>query len=269
MLHRKSFHRCRIIVALLATYSNTASAAIFDHDDREYVSTEPGTIFAPVGLVTRGVLIEHYTTGTLIDECDVLTSQHILGKHPPVGSRLKFTAAVGSAQQVSSVGTVIVAGGYDRSQAVDDDWLLLRLDKCIGATLGYAKLRTVPPGASELSAIESAGYPMDRSRQRLTIDPSCRIRTALAEAWLNDCATLRGNSGGPLFRISSSGGREQLEILAIQARGYIEPRAIRFNPGWENRATPVSIIAPAIAQFLTVASTEEAHSVRRRSTNQS
>jgi V8-like Glu-specific endopeptidase len=227
------------------------AAAIFNHDDREYVSTEPGTPFAPVGLVTRGLLIQHYTTGTLIDACDVLTSQHILGTRPALGKRLKFAAAVGSRLQVSSAGTVIAAGGFDRTREIGDDWLLLRLDKCIGATLGYAKIRVAPANSPELSAIASAGYPMDRSRHRLTIDPSCRIRATSAEAWLNDCATLHGNSGGPLFRISFLDGRQQLEILAIQAAGYIEPHAIPFSRGWENRATPASTIVPRISAFLT------------------
>jgi V8-like Glu-specific endopeptidase len=212
------------------------------------------------------MLIKHYMTGTLVNECDVLTSQHILGGRPAIGKRLKFTAAVGSPQQVSSSGTVIAAGGYDRVrrsqqkfEATGADWLLLRLDKCIGATLGYAKLRAAPLNPSELGSVESAGYPVDRSRHRLTIDPSCRIRSTSAEAWLNDCATLPGNSGGPLFRISSTGRRKQLEILAIQAAGYVEPRPIPFAPGWENRATPASAIAPAIRQFLTAPSGETAH----------
>jgi V8-like Glu-specific endopeptidase len=189
----------------------------------------------------------------------VLTSQHILGQRAsPIGRRLTFTGALGSKREVSSTGTVVAAGGYEKHQAADQrseargtDWLLLRLDTCLGAALGYATLRVGPKTAWELTSVESAGYPMGRSRRAgLTVDPSCQIRAVYALVWLNDCATLHGNSGGPIFRLSASGGRQQLEVFAIQSAGILQRKVMPFRQGWENQATPVSMILPQIRSYL-------------------
>jgi V8-like Glu-specific endopeptidase len=246
-------------ILLGAFCSSFASAAIFESDDRHYVSSDLGSPFSPVGLVKRGVLIEHFTIGTLVDECHVLTSQHMFNSQAsPIGKRLAFTGALGSKHQLSSGGTVIAAGGLEKYRSNDQqfvarahDWLLLRLDKCLGMTLGFAKLRAWPSGADELAHLQSVGYPMDRRRSLgLTLDPSCGIRGVYTLVWLNDCASLPGNSGGPIFRLSQSNGRPRLEIYAIQNAGWYEPKAIAFRTGIENQATPVSAILPNIQKYL-------------------
>src|SRR5438067_7901527 len=130
----------------------SSSAAIFDADDREYVSTAPGSPFSAVGLVSRGLLVEHYGTGTLIDQCHVLTAQHVLGSTgSPMRLQVNFTGALGTIHQVSSRGTVVAAGELEKYGAADKryearshDWVLIRLDKCLGAVLGYARLRPGP-----------------------------------------------------------------------------------------------------------------------------
>lgn len=252
------FRTARSVVLLTCFFASASTAAIFNTDDRRFVNTEPGLPFAAVGVVSRDGLIRHFTTGTLVDECHVLTSQHIFGSRTPIGKRLTFTGAVGSKEQVSSGGTVVATGGYERYQtaeqhyeAVGSDWLLLRLDTCLGATLGFVKLRVGADTVGELTHVESAGYPMGRSRRAgLTVDPSCQIRAVYALIWLNDCATLHGNSGGPIFRLSASGGRQQLEVFAIQSAGVLQRKVMPFTPGYENQATPVSMISPYIQKFL-------------------
>ena len=234
-------------------------AAIFDADDRVLVSTAPGSPYSAIGLVTRGGFGLHYTTGTLVDECHVLTSQHILGhKRSPLGARLRFTGALGTDQQVSSNGMVVAAGGYEkhdlsaaRSEAVGNDWLLLRLDVCLGSALGFAKLGKGPPGRDGYKHLESAGYPIDRNRHAgLSVDPSCSIRKVYALVLLNDCAALPGNSGGPIFRlVRDESGNPQLEIYAIQSEAYIFSRPAAPPPGYENMATPVAGIAAGIASL--------------------
>jgi V8-like Glu-specific endopeptidase len=256
MLRRRIFPAC--LGLLLFWPSFAANGAIFDRDDRENVSTVPGSPYAPIGLVTRAWFAA-YATGTLVDECHVLTSQHIFGdRKSPIGRRLIFTGARGSKQQASSRGTVIAAGGLEKHrgpghhlEALGSDWILLRLDRCLGATLGYARLRAGPQTPFELTQLASAGYPEDRRQLGgLTIDPSCRIRAVYALVWLNDCATLHGSSGGPIFRVSTSRGKWQLEVFAMQTAGIILKRAIPFVPGWENQATPISMIAPHVQAYL-------------------
>ena len=250
-----------LLAALICSFpSRPASAAIFDSDDRQFVSTVPGSPYSPIGLVRRR-FPGAYETGTLVDECHVLTSQHIFGdRRSPIGKRLTFTGAVGSKQQVSSGGTVVAAGGLENYRAADqlreargNDWLLLRLDACLGRILGYAKLHEGPATAFELKSVENAGYPMDRSRRSgLTVDPSCEIRAIHTLVWLHDCATLQGNSGGPIFRLFIVGGMQQLEVFAIESAGIRQIRPIAYVPGWGNWATPVSMIMPNIQKLVSV-----------------
>src|SRR5437763_571513 len=95
--------------ALLTAIAVPSHSTIFDRDDRQYVSTAPGSPYAPIGrVIQRGLVYNKLSTGFLVDECNVLTSQSVFGNgQTPVGRRLTFKAAVGTPQQVSSKGTVI------------------------------------------------------------------------------------------------------------------------------------------------------------------
>src|SRR5438270_1621974 len=169
--------------ALLTTIAVPSQSAIFDRDDRQYVSTAQGSPYAPIGKVIHGTLIYHWSTGVLVDECNVLTSQDAYGiGRAPIGRRLNFKAAMGTPQQVSTKRTVVAVGGYEPTYTVKErsalgvrDWLLLRLDKCVGASLGYATLKTGPYSPYEFQNVQSAGYPMRRHSKDLTLDPACSI----------------------------------------------------------------------------------------------
>ena len=248
-----------VIALTIGVASNQAPAAIFDRDDRQYVSTAPGSPYSPIGIVSRGSLGEYRTTGVLVDECDVLTSQHVLGYgKSPLGKRLKFIGARGTPERVSSMGTVIAVGGLERIHSPAEqfevrgrDWLLLRLDKCLGVSLGYAVLKTGPFSTGEFRNLQSAGYPGGRSSHTgLTLDPSCRFTGSKGGVWLNDCASMPGNSGGPIFRISGSRSKPQMEVYAIQSAGYAWAAPVPFAAGYDNQATPVDSIARQIAPYL-------------------
>jgi V8-like Glu-specific endopeptidase len=247
------------VVILFSSISAVGHAAIFDSDDRVYVSTARSSPFSPVGIVHHGLLIEHYATGALIDECHVLTSQHIFGSRvSPIGARVRFTAGIGTADRTSSGGTVVAAGGREkyllanqRYEAVAHDWTLVLLDKCLGALLGYATLRAWPRGVDDLSQLQSLGYPMDRHRlSGATLDPSCKIRGVYTLVWLNDCATLPGSSGGPLFRLSPLESGKHMEIYAIQNGGFGKGPNTAFWDGNANQATPAWMILPYVQRYL-------------------
>jgi len=259
--------RNRHLIIILATAIvgtldvNSSEAAIFNKDNRIAESTRLGSPYAAIGVVARGWPITRYTTGTLISPCHVVTAQHLFGQQPAIGRTVSFTAAIGSPDEMSSAGTVVAAGGYDEkasgelSDRVAHDWMVVKLDHCLGKVLGFAKLRVTISEVGELTAISSAGYPIDRSRRKgLTINPSCAVRHIYALVWLNDCAALPGNSGGPIFRAVDAGGRRHLEIYAIQSRAYIYRGAIPFTEGYANIATPASMFAkevePLIAQSI-------------------
>jgi hypothetical protein len=160
------------------------------------------------------------------------------------GARMLFVGSVGQARSVKSGATVIAAGDYEAADESKDpglarggDWILIRLDQCLGAELGYATLIAGEPEGP----VESAGFPIDRPWKRgPTIDPHCAITSARPLVFLDDCATLQGDSGGPIFKIApaTADHPERLEVFAIQSAGMTTRRPIAYHPGWDNLATP-------------------------------
>jgi hypothetical protein len=246
---------------LLAAIATSSQSAIFGRDDRLYVSPAAGSPYSPVGLVVAGSLLERRTTGFLVDECHVLTSEAAaLGYgESPLGRRARFIGGLGTRQRVSSQGTVVAVGGAVRIRSSAEqfkvggrDWLLLHLDKCVGATLGYVTLKTGPFSPYEFRNLESAGYPTGRSiHSGLTLDPSCQLLANYGTVWGNDCAMARGDAGDPIFRLSTLTGKPRLEVYAMQSAGYLRKEPVSMVPGYANQAVPMSLIASQITPYLT------------------
>lgn len=245
-----------LISAVAATFTPPARALVFDQDDRVQVSTAPGSVYAPIGVVS-GAPQSRYATATLVRECYALTSQHIFGtRESPLGKRVWFTGGIGSRHRLRSAGTVVAVGGMDRFQGPANeyeararDWLLIRLDQCLGRVFGTAKL-TSPSRASQLVGVQDAGFPIDRKQtEGLTIDPSCSIRSVWTLVWLHDCATRTGNSGGPIFRIVGGAATKHLEVYAIESGGWQDDKVYPFNAANANQATPASQILPYVQPF--------------------
>jgi hypothetical protein len=92
---------------------------------------------------------------------------------------------------------------------------------------------------------------MDRSRSvGLTIDPSCGIRSVRPLVWLNDCAALGGNSGGPIFRIIGSGQHRRMQVYAIQSAAVRKRTILPFAMEYANLATPAWAILPHILSWI-------------------
>ncbi|MFL6759056.1 trypsin-like serine peptidase [Sphingomonas sp.] len=244
---------------MFAASATPAHSSIFDQDDREYVSLVEGSPYSPVGVVTHGVLLYTFTTGFLVDDCHVLTSPAAFGYGQALlGKRAKFQAGFGTPQFASTKGTVVAAGPYGRDRTMKERyergggrWVLLRLDQCLGARLGHVALKTGPFSPYEFRDLKSAGYPARRSRKNgITIDPSCRIISGMGTIWNDDCATLKGDAGDPIFRISGSGTKSQIEVYAMQAYGFTPGVPVPLTAGLENQAIPMSLIAPQIEPYL-------------------
>ncbi|HMJ06182.1 MAG TPA: trypsin-like peptidase domain-containing protein, partial [Chthoniobacterales bacterium] len=179
--------------------------------------------FGSIGIV-YGTPEAGYATGFLIDNCHVLTVQHVFGsKQSAVGRRIVFAAGMhGSAKNWRTSWAVVVAdGGVERrinevagAQIRVSDWALLRLHKCLGRRYGHVRLSRRLPAPAEPIGI--AGYPQDRAVEGgATVDASCHVRTIQKLVLFNDCATLPGNSGSPLFRVVQEKGKPVLEVFAI------------------------------------------------------
>jgi V8-like Glu-specific endopeptidase len=234
--------------ASAAVWSDPSLALVFGPDHRRVVRTDPGSLFAPLGIV-YGMPEVGYVTAFLIDDCYALTVQHAFGTaRSAVGRQVVFAAGVrGPAKSWRLSRAVVVADGRleqaERHEAYGvrrADWAVLRLEKCLGRKFGYARLNPELPRPDE--AIGMAGYPIDKPlSDGLVLDPSCHIRGSQAGVLLHDCAALPGNSGSPLFRVGFEGGHESLEVFAMDAAGH------SFNGPGADLVRPVTQYYPNYA----------------------
>ena len=241
-------------LAALAATSVTSRAAIVDRDDRVEVRGTSASLYAPIGRVIGD---RRAGTGFLVAECHVLTAQHnFSARGPAVGHAITFQAMDGH----SSRGTIIASGELDVARQPKDwsegrsrDWMLIRLDVCLGRSLGFVELAADQDFAfSEADRpVRSAGFPSGRrSPDTMMLDPSCRIRGGNFREWMNDCAALPGDSGSPIFQEVRSGGGLRLRVVAMVTCGEHGGRAGAYDSATANRATKMAYILPSIARFL-------------------
>lgn len=255
--------KSRAALTLLAiSISTSSSAAVFGEDDRFVPRERVDSPYAPIGVVRplSGLgswAFPRYTTGFLIDDCDILTVQHLLGDDSsPLGKRVRFTGGFSTPNRMTSHGTVVVAGGlqhysgYNRKvgskryeNARAHDWMVVRLDHCIGRNLGFVHLSKELPGWS----VKSAGFPNYIFREPLHVDPACRIRYQTDLLWLNDCASASGNSGSPIFSEIQEHGHTVLYVYAMQSAGWSSGGTMAFSWNRANVATPVRDIMHQMA----------------------
>lgn len=257
-------HSHRVAAAvLLSALSTAAQSTIFEKDDRRYVRTTPGSIYSPVGVVSHnGTFLWHRSTGFLVDNCHVLTTQTGASSgygRVALGKRVKFQTGISTPQHQTSKATVVAAGGVERprteleqSERGGQDWVLLKLDRCLGASAGHVILSPGFTSRDDSREVQSVGYPTLRPKNNgLTIDPSCRVIWGRGTVWLNDCATVRGDAGDPLYRITRSITNPQMVVYAMQAAAYsTDGRPVSRVPGYENIAVPMGPIIPQIMRYL-------------------
>lgn len=235
----------------MAVAGSEAQAAIFERDDRIGVE-QGGAGLRGVGVVSASPT-SSYGTAFLIDACHALSARHMVHRAEAIGQRLtvQFEPWRASTRANSAVGTVVATGGTPRRRSdVSQDWILLRLDRCLGATLGFLPLSKMPLAfRADRRAIgpdlKAIGFPHDRAVERgPTIDPLCAVRMISSFGLLHDCATLPGNSGGPL--IAWNAAMERYEVMAINVAGHDRATAERFDAEAANMAVSIESILPAI-----------------------
>jgi V8-like Glu-specific endopeptidase len=190
-----------------------SGALIFGTDRRTTVTTDAGSLFAPVGIV-YGAPESEYATAFLLDDCHALTVRHVFGdRGSATGRKIIFAANVdGPPDSWAKTPAWVIAAGHGAART--DDWALLRLRKCLGRTYGHVRLATRLPAPAEPIGI--AGYPGDRPLSGgLSIELGCHMRGLRSGAILHDCAALPGSSGGPLFRIIEENDRPVIEAFAM------------------------------------------------------
>lgn len=253
------------------TLAAPASANVFALDGNDPRIEQPrvsaGRMYMPVGHVTtNGPVpitadgarrVRTQGTGFLVSPCYVLTNYHAVfglafdGPEPGVDYRITFS--VGDAANARQVqGSATYWGAFNST--IDHDWALVRLDECIGAEpqIGWMELRAEAPQVMAGREVALAAYPRDRDRQRLWVQPSCRVQGVGRGRIkvLHDCAVAVGASGGPLIDFSTGAP----SVVAVQS-GELNATPGVFNAydaQYANTAVTVAEIldSPGVAEAL-------------------
>ena len=183
--------------------------------------------YAPIGVITGGQSVGR-GPGFLVDRCHVLSVKHVAGHTDSVlGRRLHFRVPTSKSQSLASAGTVVAAGNLDvkrnlLSQDRFGDWMLLKLDTCLGAIVGFVEINSSAVTSSSLAlsgnSFQSAGFRNRWDwRQGPAFDRSCMIKVISPRQLWNDCDVRPGDSGGPLFDSVIVGGKTKYRVLGIQS----------------------------------------------------
>ena len=236
-----------------------AVGATFERDDRIAI-TRPGADFLPIGIVKGGKGIA-YATGFLVGACHVLTVKHAAGRVAIVAGRRMMFRLPFAGSDGASAGTVVAAGKLDLVGDPDrldrsEDWLLLRLDRCLGQRFGSLALADGPDKSGPIriagtGPLFSAGFPNDQSwRRQLTIDPACRLRGVSGHLFVHDCSSLPGNSGSPIFTTKWRDGYASVEVLAMHSTTSASRGVLAFRGEDASVATRMADVLPAISAIL-------------------
>ena len=212
----------------------------------------------PVGVVDAGPGTwgrRTWGSGFLVDDCHLMTARHVVGGQG-VGRRIRFRIEPweDSTSSNTSLATVVAAGDWRKGSAdVSGDWALARLDRCLGAAFG-----TLPIAVSGLywqgsspslkPRLIGAGYPVDRGTMRLTIDPSCEARLRTTSGLQHDCASLPGNSGGPLIIWNDTLRRH--EVVGMTVGDIPTRRATAYDPHRPNLAVDLMLLRERIGAVI-------------------
>lgn len=227
----------------LAVRAKPVAAAVFGVDDRQALSGDRSEL-AGIAMVSE-TRVGAYGTAFLVGPCLALSARHVVHHADPVGQRLtlRFAPWQRADRSNSSAATVIAGGGAATLAGdVSQDWVLLRLDRCLGATLGYFPLSReplrIPPSGPIVPALVAVGFPEDQAAaRRPVIDPDCRVRMIASTGLLHDCATMPGNSGGPMMAWSEA--RRRYEVYAINVAGFADRMPRAFDQASANGAVAV------------------------------
>lgn len=186
-------------------------------------------------------------TATLISPNVIVTAAHCVhtGQGPTTGG--EFMAPGGATARATAY---LVSARYDyqRFTTTDEidglDWALLRLDRPLGDTLGYAGVRNLTGqglGTARASDLFQAGYSWDTG-ETLSANVGCHIAELYPDGtFSHECDTTRGDSGSAFLVRNGEG----FDVIGVDSN-------FRSNPDgpFLYIAVSASSFQPQVADFI-------------------
>ncbi len=199
-----------LLIVLATLLSSYGRANVFGDDNRDMVS-ESAFNSKPISMIVKiGVC-----TGGLVGPNLVLTAYHCIRKKYKDGKiTRKITVRAGAYESKSLAKTKVIEVVTGGESGTAKDWAILILDKNLGQSFGYFRVRGFVNFTYE--DINLAGYSKDRSNRVLSIHQGCAITKVLTDKFLYNCDSTGGASGSPLWRRNQQG---EYEIVGLHFGG--------------------------------------------------
>ncbi len=239
-----------------------------------------GKAYAPIGAVYSQNMVMSPVNGTMtkggrstgftVSQCHMLTTYHsVFGMDkkpkdkvgankysakfhvgPPIGNK-PFSEVV-DARPVFEDGK-LVGGSYVPMSG--EDWVLMKLDKCVGEKYGFMKIGSFGRDIGPTDRFEIAGYfgefdNKDGTVKSLRRDSNCPIyEKDIGGFFWTECAHSPGGSGGPLHFRDSDG---YLNVIGMAAFVEVpDPEIItEGSPTKLNSAIDLAQVLPRIKKYI-------------------
>lgn len=219
---------------------------------------EVAKAFAPIGMIETNSQItvtdkktqETKTgygkgTGFLIAPCYAMTNYHVVfgdNQTPDPKMDHSITFKVGAAANGGFQHSVKAKPvRWDKESATKkSDWVIVKLDDCVGEQIGWLELdETQDPNSLVGTKFVQAGYPKDRSNDKISIQTNCEIKdfNGLEEVYLHNCAARRQASGSPMIALING----QLKVVGISTAEMNEQPGIlkAYDAKYATLGTPM------------------------------
>jgi V8-like Glu-specific endopeptidase len=210
----------------------TAGDHFFGRDDRFL----PDTTQMPWSVIGLMLSPDWSCTATLVAPDLILTAAHCVtedGVKIVLPETFRAGETLGQNRGEARVTELVAMAGYDPDsvgpgEGNGDDWAILRLDRALGAELGFLPVHEFTAAEIQLANREGlvaaqAGYSWDTG-DNLSGHMGCRITEVFDDgSILHECDTTQGDSGSPIM-IQIDG---QWQIVAVDSQ-FFDPED-RFN----------------------------------------
>ncbi len=229
---------------------------IFGRDDRIKL---PLKAAPSVGRLFKNRLdLSSWGTAFHISQCHLLSAYHVV-KSTDKEMTSNDTAYFLSIKEKGLIAAKPIAWGTPhKGNLNDNDWVILKLEKCISLTKNEIFQLSPYQNVNELRSlkVKLIGFPEDHDPRNVYIDEKCKVGDEPIDPKDGDgighnCATRPGNSGSPIFH-GSLNSRPIAIAITVSSKGNLQDSISGYFPWIANRATPIAPIRAAFQKLLPI-----------------